>query len=691
MNLSNTYHKTTTISKQVRLLCHNYHVTTDLTMSPLMKINSSKQQNMRLVSLNIPLECFTQRRFLHGFQSSYPSQIGFQVSSTCQFIRRTLLSEKHGVMFEFETLKGYRFIHTHYVRLVAQDPGSGSVMISDKEENPKKKKKVSITKRKKKIKEEKDSEVFRNDGVSVEEDELDQDVVDQGKTKVKGKGKFNLRPYQEQCIQDCLNAIRIDNDECAGDNDKELIDDENENLKRTRTRKFKTRNRRSIAVSLATGGGKTMIFANLIPKLPPNPKTNQTKTLVLVHRKELADQAIRAISRCNPDLNVRLEMGKAKIEPNELDQVDVVVASVPTLARTVERLKKFKPSSFKAVIIDECHHAVSTSFLKLLKYFGCYEPEVTEVEEDENGEVIEDEFEKFKPDNPEDVAYKGDVAVIGFSATLKRHDRIPLRKAFDHIVFEKNMKDLINDGFLSDFTWLKVSAGLRLDEVEVTKGKNGDYKLDSLAEHVNTTKINELVLKTYLHVKQERKLKSSLFFCVNVQHMLDLHQLFKLNGLSSRYVSGSSTKFERELAVNDFLEGKLPILFNCGVFTEGTDFPQVDSVFMVRPTKSQPLLTQMIGRGLRLHDEKEKCVIVDFVDASDIGISLDASLRGKIMGRAGELSGIFDGVGANGESRLRGSNDSELDGEVAYVEFDNETKSLQLDTCSSGYLVFERF
>ncbi|GME81390.1 unnamed protein product [Ambrosiozyma monospora] len=133
---------------------------------------------------------------------------------------------------------------------------------------------------------------------------------------------------------------------------------------------------------------------------------------------------MREISRCNPDLNVMLEMSKDKIEVDELEDVDVVVVvNVPTLDKTIGRLKKFKPSTFKAIIIDECHHAMNSSYLKILSYFGCYEAK--------KGEIG---FDDLKPDNTEDVAHKGDVAVIGFSATLKRHDGIPLKKVFDYNV-----------------------------------------------------------------------------------------------------------------------------------------------------------------------------------------------------------------------------------------------------------------
>ncbi|GME81391.1 unnamed protein product [Ambrosiozyma monospora] len=222
---------------------------------------------------------------------------------------------------------------------------------------------------------------------------------------------------------------------------------------------------------------------------------------------------------------------------------------------------------------------------------------------------------------------------------------------------------------------------MRLDEVEVTTEEDSDYKIDSLAKHVNTRKINQLVLEAYKYFKKNRRIKSSLFFCVSVKHAEEPNRLFKMNGLDSRSVSFRSIKVEREEAVNDFLRGKLPILFNVGVFTEGVNFPWVDLVFIVRPAKSQLWLTQMIGRGLRLHPKRKQCLIIDLADASDTGISEDSSL----IGRGGEVSAILESrAGTKGKFGFRGTNDSELDGEVSYVEFHifegfNDAKLATLD------------
>ncbi|GMF86617.1 unnamed protein product [[Candida] boidinii] len=145
--------------------------------------------------------------------------------------------------------------------------------------------------------------------------------------------------------------------------------------------------------------------------------------------------------------------------------------------------------------------------------------------------------------------------------------------------------------------------------------------------------------------------------------MVDLSHLFRINGVNAQYVTGNTTKLEREKILNDFKKGLIPVLFNCGVFTEGTDIPNIDSIFMLRPTKSKPLLIQMLGRGLRLHHEKEKCFIVDFVDASETGIQLDPSLKGTDNSA---LSGLFPN-----ENAVPKAQDPDTSAEIDYIEISN--------------------
>ncbi|KAH3668058.1 hypothetical protein OGAPHI_001812 [Ogataea philodendri] len=406
--------------------------------------------------------------------------------------------------------------------------------------------------------------------------------------------KLALRPYQQECIESCLKSLKED---------------------------------RRIAVSLATGGGKTVIFSHLISQIPDNPATGGSKTLILVHRKELAEQAVAVLTRTHPDYKIEVDMAntKATHEPD----VDVTIASVPTLQRD-SRLEKYNPGEYKAVVVDECHHGVADSYIKILKYFGCDRPHC-------------------------------DVALLGFSATLLRSDEKSLGLIFDKIAYSKGLADLIGEGYLSDFTWILVSAGFELSKVAV--GADGDYKTDDLAKFVNTEEVNSLVLQTYQHFVRTHNLKSTLFFCVDVNHLKSLSELFRANGLNAQYVTGNSSKFDRQKLLKEFSTGELPILMNCGVFTEGTDIPNIDSVFMVRPTKSTMLLTQMVGRGLRLHGLKSRCYVVDFVDAHLSGVGGKPTLSGKIAKR--DTVPLFGGRGKTQEEETPVQVE-----EISYMEYD---------------------
>ncbi|KAJ1969313.1 DEAD DEAH box helicase [Dispira parvispora] len=152
-----------------------------------------------------------------------------------------------------------------------------------------------------------------------------------------------LRPYQQECIQQCLAHLK--------------------------------RGIRRQAVSLPVGSGKTVVFANLITQIPePTPGAN--KTLVLAHREELLHQACRQISRFAPQLSVDLEQGRHRAAPS----ADVVVASVMTLGRANSlRLQRFDPSRFKCIIIDEAHHIAAASYQRVLQYFDADTPQTSVV------------------------------------------------------------------------------------------------------------------------------------------------------------------------------------------------------------------------------------------------------------------------------------------------------------------------
>lgn len=333
------------------------------------------------------------------------------------------------------------------------------------------------------------------------------------------------------------------------------------------------------AVVLATGGGKTVVMSHLIPKIQS--QNEAKKTLVLAHKEELVRQIAQTLRRVNPDLEVEVDMQKQKPSSS----ADVIVGSVPSLVR-LTRLNWYNPKEFKAIILDECHHAAASSWTKILHHFG----------------ALNDDLE---------------LAVVGFTATLERADGASLGEIFQEVAYERSLLTMIEQKELCDAQFLSIQLDMNLSNVSLFAG---DYKQGELDKHVNTKDVNLQLSRAYKKIKNQLGLKSTLIFCVTVEHCKTLCGVLQAQGVNAQYVSGDTVRHERRAILQDFKDGLIEVLCNVLVFTEGTDIPNIDSLILARPTRSRPLLTQMIGRGLRLHQGKEQCHIIDMVDATDLGI-----------------------------------------------------------------------
>ncbi|KAJ3256843.1 hypothetical protein HK103_005087 [Boothiomyces macroporosus] len=173
---------------------------------------------------------------------------------------------------------------------------------------------------------------------------------------------------------------------------------------------------------------------------------------------------------------------------------------------------------------------------------------------------------------------------------------------------------MINDGYLCDLTIKTIRTDVNLGKIAT---QNGDYNLKELAARVDTPIRNKVVVATYLDQLQSHTIKSTLVFAVNVQHIQNLVQEFIDNGILAVGIHGNTPQDQREQILIDFKEKRIPVLINCGIITEGVDIPNIDCLLMARPTKSGVLLQQMLGRGMRLHEGKEYCLVLDFVDTID--------------------------------------------------------------------------
>lgn len=311
--------------------------------------------------------------------------------------------------------------------------------------------------------------------------------------------------------------------------------------------------------------------------------------MIIVHRRELVEQAARHCRLAYPDRTVEVEMGNS----NATGYGDIVVASIRSLM-SQDRLYKFDPSQFKLILVDEAHHIVAKSYREVLGHFGLNEA---------------------SQDSP---------ALVGVSATFSRFDGLKLGAAIDYIVYHKDYMDMIDEKWLANAVFTTVRSEANLSKVK--KDKFGDFALSSLSEAVDNSKTNNITVRAWLANAHDRK--STLAFCVDIQHTKSLTDTFRQYGIDARYITASTPKDVRAEQLRAFRNQEYPVLLNCGLFTEGTDIPNIDCVLLARPTRSRNLLIQMIGRGLRLFPGKKNCHIIDMVATLETGVLSTPTLFG---------------------------------------------------------------
>lgn len=332
----------------------------------------------------------------------------------------------------------------------------------------------------------------------------------------------------------------------------------------------------SYLCQMATGLGKTITAAN-IPR--------QGRMLWLSHREELVEQP-RKYFNCS--------FGVERAE-NHSHGEEVVSASVQSMAR---RLNRFSPDEFDVVVVDECHHSSATTYRKILSHF---KPRLT----------------------------------IGFTATPNRSDKVRLDDIFSRIIFQRDLRWGIENGYLSDIYCLRVNIGYDLSAVRT---RMGDYAPGELEEAMEGTA--DAIAQAY----KEYARGATLIFAVSVRQANEI-----ASKIPGAVVVTGETKNRADI-IRRFTDGQIPCIVNVMVFTEGTDIPRVETVIVARPTQSDGLYTQMVGRGLRLYPGKEKLTLIDCVGVTGraslctapslLGIDMDAvppSKRDDVQGDLFEL------------------------------------------------------
>lgn len=329
---------------------------------------------------------------------------------------------------------------------------------------------------------------------------------------------------------------------------------------------------RRVAAVLPTGTGKTVTFAHMAARLAARGE----RMLVLVHRDELAAQAMRKLSEVNPDLSV----GLVKAERNETD-ADLVVASVQSLVSPARRAALFMHSPgqrrITRVVVDECHHATAATYMAVLTDAGCF---------DENDTTT----------------------AVGFTATLGRGDGVALGKVWQHVSYQMDILDAIRAGHLIDVRGLRVEVkGLDLDHVARTAG---DYQDEALGRAMMDALAPEAIAKAYVEHASDRQ---GIAFAPSVDMAHATADALNAAGIASASIWGAQPLEDRRLTLKRFYAGDLQVLSNCMVLTEGFDAPQASCVVIARPTSSAPLYVQMVGRVLRPYPGQREALVLDVV------------------------------------------------------------------------------
>jgi DNA repair protein RadD len=312
-----------------------------------------------------------------------------------------------------------------------------------------------------------------------------------------------------------------------------------------------------ILLTVPTGGGKTLIATDVIKSAV----AKQRQVLFVAHRRELISQASNKLS------DAGIPHGLILSEEDESPLERVQVASVQTLHSRVFRRKDRELPPADVLIFDEGHHAVSSTWMQLAE------------------------------------AYEH-ATLIGLTATPVRGDGKGLGHLYTDMVLGPSITSLTKQGYLVPVRYFEPS----LPDLYGLKLVAGDYNQRQLDERMNKPKLVGDVVANWGEIAADRK---TVVFASSVDHSIHLAREFQREGVAAEHLDGKTAVTERERILGDLAAGRLQVIVNCAVLTEGWDMPDVSCCVLARPTKSLGLYLQCAGRVLRPAPGKTDTILID--------------------------------------------------------------------------------
>lgn len=325
---------------------------------------------------------------------------------------------------------------------------------------------------------------------------------------------------------------------------------------------------------LPTAWGKSILIAWVANTLKEN-------VLVIQPSKELLEQNYwKYINLCSDETTVSVY--SASFNSKEISQVTFC-----TIGSIKSKGLEFKSLGFKRVLIDEAHMypRESTGMLR------------TFIEELNPSHVLGVTATPFK------LQTNTDMSGNPFSKLVCLTNRSKKGNFFKDIIHVSQIQEMIKLGFWSRLEYISEDIDESSLIFNSTKAEFTDFSIER--SFVNNN-IKERIWKAYEHLKTEHNCKHTLIFVPSVTIAIEMKQQY---GGSVVY-SGMKSK-ERDEEINNFKNGTTSFIWNVRILSTGFDYTEIDSIIYGYSTASLTNYYQIIGRGTRIHDNKEKCIIYD--------------------------------------------------------------------------------